>query len=81
MITVGRESFQGPPGSIVSSFLTSGFDVETGEVFRDAWDADFEVDRIKRCLDYKDCFISRMPEESHGAFGNRLSIRRGRGSR
>lgn len=58
----------GSAGFIVSSFLTSGFDVETGEVFRDAWDADFEVDRIKRCLDYKDCFISRMPEESHGAF-------------
>ena len=58
----------GSAGFIVSSFLTSGFDVETGEVFRDAWDADFEVDRIKRCLDYRDCFISRMPEESHGAF-------------
>ncbi|WP_080802853.1 type II CRISPR RNA-guided endonuclease Cas9 [Arabiibacter massiliensis] len=58
----------GSAGFIVSSFLTPGFDVETGEVFRDAWDAGAEIDRIKRCFDYKDCFISRMPEETHGAF-------------
>ena len=58
----------GSAGFIVSSFLTPGFDVETGEVFRDAWNAEFEIDRIKRCFDYKDCFISRMPEETHGAF-------------
>lgn len=58
----------GSAGFIVSSFLTPGFDVETGEIFRDAWDADFEIDRIKRCFDYKDCFISRMPEETHGSF-------------
>ena len=60
-----------PPGSagfIVSSFMTPGFDVKTGEVFRDAWDAGAEIDRIRRCFDYKDCFISRMPEETHGAF-------------
>lgn len=58
----------GSAGFIVSSFMTSGFDVETGEVFRDAWNADFEIDRIKRCFDYKDCFVSRMPEETHGTF-------------
>lgn len=59
------------PGSasfIVSSFLTPGFDAETGELFRDRWDADFECDRIRRYLDYKDCFISRMPEVTSGAF-------------
>jgi len=59
------------PGSanfIVSSFLTSGFDKETGEIFQDKWDADAEVDRIRRSLNFKDCFISRMPEETSGAF-------------
>ena len=64
----------GSAGFIVSSFLTPGFDVETGEVFRDAWDADFEVDRIKRCFDYRDCFISRMPEETRGAFWNQQPL-------
>lgn len=58
----------GSAGFIVSSFLAPGFDVETGEIFRDAWDAGAEVDRIRRCFDYKDCFISHMPEETHGAF-------------
>ncbi len=58
----------GSAGFIASSFMTPGFDVETGEVFRDAWDAGAEIDRIRRCFDYKDCFISRMPEETHGAF-------------
>ncbi len=59
------------PGSasfIVSSFLTSGFDPETGELFKDRWDADFECDRIRKYLNYKDCFISRMPEITSGEF-------------
>lgn len=68
------------PGSaafVVRSFLTPGFDAETGELFRDAWDAGSEVERIRRCLDYRDCFISRMPEETSGAFwdANPLSPR------
>jgi CRISPR-associated endonuclease Csn1 len=59
------------PGSasfIVSSFLSSGFDKETGEIFKDKWDAEAEVEKIRRCLNFKDCFISRMPEETSGAF-------------
>ncbi len=59
------------PGSasyIVGSFLTSGFDKETGEVFRDAWDAEAECARIRRFLNYKQCYISRMPEVTNGAF-------------
>lgn len=59
------------PGSstfIVESFLRSGFDKETGEIFKDAWDAEMAVAGIRRCLNYKDCFISRMPEETSGVF-------------
>lgn len=59
------------PGSasfIVSSFLTSGFDAKTGEVFKDTWNAEAAVDSIRTSLNYKDCFISRMPEETSGAF-------------
>lgn len=51
----------GSSGFIVNSFMTSGFDKETGEVFRDAWDAEAEVEGIRRMLNYRDCFITRMP--------------------
>lgn len=63
-----RRDMPGSAGFVVSSFLSSGFDKETGEIFKDAWDAEAEVSRIKRSLNYRDCFISRMPEETSGAF-------------
>ena len=63
-----RRDMPGSAGFVVSSFLSSGFDKETGEIFDDAWDAEAEVGRIRRSLDYRDCFISRMPEETSGAF-------------
>ena len=55
----------GSAGFLVGSFFATKVDKETGEIL---WDADDEIERIKRCFDYKDCFISRMPEETHGAF-------------
>ncbi|HIT45405.1 MAG TPA: type II CRISPR RNA-guided endonuclease Cas9 [Candidatus Aphodovivens excrementavium] len=61
----------GLPGSssfVVSSFLTSGFDAETGEIFQDTWSAEREAARLHSALGRKDCFISRMPEETSGAF-------------
>lgn len=63
-----RRDMPGSAGFVVSSFLSSGFDKETGVIFDDAWDAEVEVGRIRRSLDYRDCFISRMPEETSGAF-------------
>lgn len=63
-----RRRTPGDSSFIVQSFLRSGFDKDTGEIFRDDWDADREVDRIRRCLNFRDCFISRMPEETAGAF-------------
>lgn len=65
-----RKTHKMPGGAsfLVESFLTSGFDKETGEVFKDAWDADAELDKIERCLNYKQCYISRMPEETSGCF-------------
>lgn len=76
------------PGStsfFISSFQKSGFDKETGEIFRDGWDADFECERIRKYLNYKQVFVTRMPLIDHGAFwkqtvyspreaGKRLSI-------
>ncbi len=58
----------GSAGFFISSFLRSGFDKETGEIFRDSWDAEFECERIRRYLNYRQVFLSRMPEETSGAF-------------
>ena len=68
------------PGSstfIISSFMTSGFDEETGELFKDDWSANEELAKIRRYLGYRQCYISRMPEEGTGAFwdANPLSPR------
>ena len=58
----------GSGGFFVSSFLRSGFDKNTGEIFRDDWDAEKEIGRIKKVLDYKQVYISRMVEIKNGAF-------------
>ena len=76
----------GSAGFVVNSFMTAGFDPETGEVFDDAWTEDDEVKRyrgkylpdgwnaaaevesIRRALNYRQCYISRMPQEDTGAF-------------
>ena len=55
-------------GFIVNSFMSSGFNKETGEIFKDDWDAEAEVEDIRRVLNYRQCFISRMPVEDTGAF-------------
>lgn len=55
-------------GFIVNSFLSSGFDKETGEIFKDDWDAEAEVEGIRRVLNYRQCFISRVPVEDTGTF-------------
>lgn len=55
-------------GWIAGSFALNGFDKETGEVFRDEWNADFEVERLQRCLNYKDCFVTRKLEKLTGEF-------------
>ena len=44
------------------------FDKETGEVLEDDWSADKECTKLKKYFDYRQCFISRMPEETSGAF-------------
>jgi len=58
----------GTSGFIVNSFMGSGFDKETGEIFKDAWDADAEVEGIRKALNYRQCYISRMPVEDTGTF-------------
>ena len=60
----------GSAGFVINSFMTSGFDKETGEVSQDAWDAEAEVDSMRKALNYRQCYISRMPQEDSGAFWN-----------
>ena len=60
----------GSAGFVINSFMTSGFDKETGEVFKDTWDAEAELEGMRRALNYRQCYISRMPQEDTGAFWN-----------
>lgn len=53
---------------VISSFMTSGFDEETGELFKDNWSTSYEIAKLKSYFNYRQCFISRMPEETSGAF-------------
>lgn len=53
---------------VIKSFLRPGYDEETGEITRDDWSPDKEIARLRRFMDYRQCFISRMPEETSGAF-------------
>lgn len=63
-----RGKMPGSASFVVASFMKSGFDEETGELFRDDWSAEREIGRLKRYFNYRQCFISRMPEETSGAF-------------
>lgn len=53
---------------VISSFMSPGFDEETGELFKDDWSPSREIARLKEYFNYRQCFISRMPEETSGAF-------------
>lgn len=65
-----KKSQKGHSGLIVNSFGVNGFDPETGEVFRDEWYGQREVERIRKCLNYRDCFVSRKVERLTGEFWN-----------
>lgn len=63
-----RGKMPGSASFVVASFMRSGFDEETGELFQDDWSVEREISRLKRYFNYRQCFISRMPEEASGAF-------------
>ena len=65
-----RHQMPGSAGFVINSFMKSGFDKETGEIFKDSWDADAELEGMRRALNYRQCYISRMPQEDTGAFWN-----------
>ena len=64
-----RKSKKGHSGLIVNSFSVNGFDPDT-EIFKDNWYGEQEVERIRKCLNYRDCFVSRKVEKLTGEFWN-----------
>lgn len=58
-------NYIGTSGFIVNGFTSPYFDKETGEVY---WDASAECESLRRALNFKQCYISRMPVEDTGAF-------------
>lgn len=65
-----KNRIPGTVSFVIESFLKSNtsFDKDTGEVLEDDWSADRECAKLKKYFDYRQCFISRMPEETSGAF-------------
>lgn len=51
-------------GYIIGSFANPYTDKTTGEV----WDGQAELAKVRRCLGYMDCFISKKTEEQTGEF-------------
>lgn len=62
-----KRNAPGSSGFVVGSFLGRGVDFDTGEL---EWDGAEEVEGIRKALNYRQCFISRMPMEDSGAFWN-----------
>ncbi len=68
----------GDSGCIVGLFTQSRFDAETKKVVygvisnpdtgKVLWDANEEISNMRKTLNLPDCYISRMPEETSGAF-------------
>lgn len=54
----------GSSGFVIGRFLSTFADPDTGEV----WEGDKEVEGIRRALNYRQCYITRMPYEDSGAF-------------
>lgn len=59
-----RHEAPGSAGFVVGSFMNSRVDDETGEL----WNGPEEVEGIRRALNYRQCYISRMPVEDSGQF-------------
>lgn len=59
-----RHEAPGSSGFVVGSFLGNHVDDETGEL----WEGAAEVEDIRRALNYRQCYITRMPMENSGAF-------------
>lgn len=65
-----KDKIPGTVSFVIESFFKSrtSFDKDTGEVLEDDWSTEQECEKLKKYFDYRQCFISRMPEETSGAF-------------
>ncbi|MGL4972375.1 MAG: type II CRISPR RNA-guided endonuclease Cas9, partial [Culicoidibacterales bacterium] len=62
-------------GFIVSSMKTAFADGETGEVITNeegdiVWRGEADVAKVRKCLSYKDCFVTKKLEENAGQLWN-----------
>ncbi len=71
--TIEAQKLPNWSGMIVGSFQRPKLDKITGEI----WDADAEAEGIRKALNCRQCYITRMPYEDSGAFwdANPLSPR------
>ena len=65
-----KKSTRGHSGLIVNSFGIDGNGVNPDSYFDDAWCGTGEVERLRKCLNYRDCFVSRKVETLTGEFWN-----------
>lgn len=59
-----RHEAPGSSGFVIGSFMGKHVDEDTGEL----WDGAAEVEGIRKALNYRQCYITRMPVEDSGAF-------------
>ena len=59
-----RQEAPGSSGFVIGSFMGKHVDEDTGEL----WDGAAEVEGIRKALNYRQCYITRMPVEDSGAF-------------
>ena len=62
--------FDPEPGEVFDDAWTEDDEVKRyrGKYLPDGWNAAAEVEGIRRALNYRQCYISRMPQEDTGAF-------------
>lgn len=61
-----RHEAPGSSGFVIGSFMGKHVDEDAGEL----WDGAAEVEGIRKALNYRQCYITRMPVEDSGAFWN-----------
>lgn len=52
-------------GIIIGNYKNNKIDKKTGELL---WNGNYEIEKLHKCLNYKDCYISKKVEEQTGEF-------------
>lgn len=60
-----NDFYKNKNGIIIANYKKNEIDKKTGELL---WDGKYELEKLHKCLNYKDCYISRKVEEQTGEF-------------